>query len=150
MVAQAVAVLQQDQVSFLELRGTGSVLPGEGMVGREGGEDLVVRHVGAVQAGHIEGQGDQGRIELAGLQGGDQPLGQVLPKIEPQLWEASPEQGKGRGQEKGGDGGDDAQSEPAREGLTGAAGGLNQFIRLIEDDPRLGQGRLAHIRQDQA
>jgi hypothetical protein len=149
VVAQAVAILQEDQVPVFQLRGPGARLAREGMARGQGGEDLVVSHMGAVQAGHVEGQGDQGRVQVARLQGGDQPLGQVLAEIEPQARETGPQERQGAGQEEGRDGRDHAQAEPASEGLAGAAGGLDQFIGLIEDDLRLGEGRLAHIGQDQ-
>ena len=47
---------------------------------------------------HVEGQSDQGRVQLSGPERGDQALGQVLPQVETQLGEPVAQQRERAGQ----------------------------------------------------
>ena len=87
MLAQAVAVFQQDQVFLLHrLRGNG-VQPRQRVVGGRRRQQFVVRHMRPLQACHVIGQRHQSRVQAPGLQLADQPMGQVLAQKQPQAGE---------------------------------------------------------------
>lgn len=117
LVAQTVAVFEQDQV--LSLQGPFGDRPGprQGVTGRRRRQDLIVADAGVIDARRVIGQGDDGGVQLPGLQPGDQARGQVLADEKPQGRVLLAQAGQGAGQQEGGDGGDDAEAEPARQGL---------------------------------
>ena len=133
LIAQAVAVLQQDQVVGLQHPLGDRPGPRQRVADRGGGQDLVVADAGVVDARRLIGQGDDGGVQLARLQPGDQARGQVLADEETQGRVAVAQAGQGARQEKGGDGGDDAEAEPARQGLARVARRLDQILGAGQD-----------------
>ena len=138
MVAQAVAVFEQDQGLALQIGRRDSGMAAQVMARRKRGEQFVVGHMDPLKAGHVVGQGDQHDIQHTGLQIGDQPLGHLLAQEQPQPGKADAQDRQGRGQQERRDRGDHPQSQPAFQGLAGAAAGLNQILRLGQNRPRPG------------
>ncbi len=83
--AQAMAVFQQDQVLVLELVGRHAQPATEVMAFGKRRHQLVVADEGGLQARGLVGQGDHRRVQGAGLQRRDQPVGQVLAQEEAEL-----------------------------------------------------------------
>ena len=85
VLPQAVAVLQQDQVLVLQLLRLDPLALAQRVARGQGGQELVVADVARLQPGGVVGQGDHRRAQRPGLQGRDQPVGQVLAQLKPAL-----------------------------------------------------------------
>jgi hypothetical protein len=72
------AVLQQDQVLGLQRARPDRAGGGQGVVGRSGGQDLVVADPGVFDPRRLIGQGDDGGVDLTRLERGDQTRRQIL------------------------------------------------------------------------
>ena len=128
VVAQAMAVLQQDQILGPQRAGTDGAGRGQGMVGGGGGHDLVIADASVGDARRIIGQGDDGRVDLTRLQRRDQPGRQILADEQFQAGIVGLHRRELGGQQEGRDGGDDAQAETAGQQTPGVLGRLDQIL----------------------
>ncbi len=128
LIAQTVPVLQQDQVVGLQhsLRDR----PGarQRMADRGGGQNLVVADMGVVDPRRVIRQGDDGGVQLARLQPGDQARRQVFADEQAQARILGLQPRQGARQQEGRHGRDDPQPETARQRLASVLGGLDQIL----------------------
>ena len=75
MLTQAMPVLKQDQFAAIKLAHRHALVLQKGVAMGGRGQDLVAGDTGIVEARHIIGQCNQGRIETAGFQRRNQPRG---------------------------------------------------------------------------
>ena len=106
------------------------------MRGRGGKQEFVIEQGQHVDARHIPGQGDQGRIQRAGAQLVDQAGGLFFMQIELEIRVLLAERAHRGGQHEGGDGRDGAQMERAGQQGAGALDRLDQGVGVI--DQRIG------------
>ncbi len=149
LVAQTVAVFEQDQVLSLQSPFGDRPGPRQGVTGRRRRQDLIVADAGVIDARRVIGQGDDGGVQLTRLQPGDQARRQILAQEQPQAGIEVPYARQGLGQQERGHRGNDAQAEPARQGLARVLGGLDQILgagqNVLGPPHRLGaDGRQDH------
>ena len=143
MVSQTVAVFHQDQFGADQLGRINAGLGGEGVIGGRRRKKRIRKHGRIVKAVQIIGQRDQGGVQGAVLQPGDQFRRQIFAQKQAQGGELAAQNRQGARQEKGSYGRNDAQPQPSGQGLARTAGGLDQIFGQGEYLAGAGDGLLA-------
>ncbi len=121
MVAQAVAVVKQQQIQVLELHKLDILTAGDGVIGRaDNGEFLRIQRA-IDHAGGLGRKGHDGKIQVAIAQASNEVLGLLFDEARLEVRVGLSQHGEQIGEDIGGDGGDNADGQWAGEGAVGAA-----------------------------
>jgi hypothetical protein len=133
MVLQAVAVLQHEQLGLVDCRRRDAV----GQVQRsgtrrEGDVEPVVEQGRGLDLAAREWEGEQHAIELAALEIVAGGLAGLLAQEQPELRIIGTQPREQAGQQEGGDGGNHAHAQLARQRLAGGPGHVGQLLGLAQ------------------
>jgi hypothetical protein len=137
VVAQAVALAEQDQLRHRDVLAVHLLDAGEGVVARHDQDEFLAEQLqfGQVRAG--QGGGGEHGVQLALLHLSGQLPGQALGQQQAQLREAGAQRLQQEGHEVGAEGGDDAEPEGALQRRRPGGGDLEHPPRLRHHQPRL-------------
>ena len=105
----------------------------ERVLGARRQDERVARDHLALDVSHVGFERDQRRIDLSGVEVGEQVRRLLLPPREREAREARADLGRDARQEVGGDGGDDADAERADPRISRALPGLDEVVGLDKE-----------------